>query len=373
MEGPRALWGVIAVHEVVPAIRPESFDEPGRIKWERILGLSSVSYAPGPRGTADQQLYCEEPVTRLACQYIRSVELHRLSPGNVEEKGMGIQTVGVVGAGLMGSGIIEQAARSGYTVIARELDDVAVGRGRFRIEESTARGVKRNKLSESERTACLERITWTTNLIDLHGCDLVIEAIVENLGLKREIFVELDKITRPEVILASNTSSVSITALGGVTSRPDRVAGAHFFNPVPVMTLLELVKALLTSDETIETLRHFGESLGKKVIVAKDTPGFIVNYLLVPYLLDAVRMVENGVATVEDIDAGMRDGTNVPMGPLTLLDFVGIDTTLFIADVMYDEFRDHRYAAPPLLRKMVIAGLHGRKSGRGFYEYNAGH
>jgi 3-hydroxybutyryl-CoA dehydrogenase len=293
---------------------------------------------------------------------------------------MDIRTVGVVGAGLMGSGIVEQVARCGYDVVVREVDEVTVGRGRQRVENSMSRGVQRGKLSEDERSAALERIEWTTDLSDLHKCDLVIEAAVENLDLKRQIFAELDQITRPAVILASNTSSVSITALAGATRsdhssngnvRREKVAGAHFFNPVPVMKLLELVRGLETSDDTIETLRRFGESLGKKVIVAKDTPGFIVNCLLVPYLLDAVRMVEHGVATREDIDTGMTLGTNVPMGPLTLLDFVGIDTTLFIADVMYEEFRDARYAAPPLLRKMVIAGQHGRKSGRGFYEYSA--
>ena len=201
-------------------------------------------------------------------------------------------------------------------------------------------------------------------------CDLVIEAIVENLDLKKDVFRELDHITRHDSILASNTSSVSITALAAVTSRPEKVAGAHFFNPVPVMKLVELVRALQTSDETIERLRAFGASMGKNVVVAQDTPGFIVNYLLVPYLLDAVRMVESGVATKEDIDTGISLGLNHPMGPLTLLDYVGIDTTLFIADVMYEEMRDAKYAAPPLLRKMVNAGYFGRKNGRGFYEYN---
>jgi 3-hydroxybutyryl-CoA dehydrogenase len=200
----------------------------------------------------------------------------------------------------------------------------------------------------------------------------VVEAVVETLELKQKIFKELDRITRPEIILASNTSSVSITALGAVTNRPDRVAGVHFFNPVPVMKLVELVRALETSDETIETLRSFGGALDKQVVVAKDTPGFIVNYLLVPYLLDAVRMLEQGVATKEDIDTGIHLGLNHPMGPITLLDYVGIDTTLYIADVMYEEFRDPKYAAPPLLRKMVAAGRMGRKSGRGFYDYSKG-
>jgi len=284
---------------------------------------------------------------------------------------MALQTVGVVGAGLMGSGIVEQAAKSGFQVVLREVDDQALAAGHKRIASSMGRALERGKMTEQDRDTVLSRITGTTDLEDLRDCDLVIEAIIENLDLKKELFGSLDRITRPEVILASNTSSVSITALGAATSRPDKVAGAHFFNPVPVMKLVELVRALETSDETMDSLRTFGESMGKKVVTAQDTPGFIVNYLLVPYLLDAVRAVENGIATVEDIDTAMTLGTGVPMGPLTLLDFVGIDTTLYIAEVMYDEFKDPKYAAPPLLRKMVNAGYYGRKNGRGFREYSA--
>lgn len=282
---------------------------------------------------------------------------------------MEIKTVGVVGAGLMGAGIAEQVARSGYDVMVREVDETALARGQKRIEVSMGRAVERNKMTEAERESARDRLAFTTTLEDLQPCDLVVEAIVENLDLKKELFARLDTITRPEIILASNTSSVSITALGAATGRPDRVAGMHFFNPVPVMGLVELVRALESSDGTMDTLRRFGESLGKTVVVAQDTPGFIVNFLLVPYLLDAVRMVENGVATKEDVDEGIRLGLNHPMGPITLLDYVGIDTTLYIADVMYEEFRDPKYAAPPLLRKMVNAGRLGRKSGRGFYEY----
>ncbi len=284
---------------------------------------------------------------------------------------MALQTVGVVGAGLMGSGIVEQAAKSGFQVVMREVNDQALAAGHKRIASSMGRAMERGKMTEQDRDIVLSRITGTTDLDDLRDCDLVIEAIIENLDLKKELFGSLDRITRPEVILASNTSSVSITALGAATSRPDKVAGAHFFNPVPVMKLVELVRALETSDETMDTLRQFGESMGKKVVTAQDTPGFIVNYLLVPYLLDAVRAVENGIATVEDIDTAMTLGTGVPMGPLTLLDFVGIDTTLYIAEVMYDEFKDPKYAAPPLLRKMVNAGYYGRKNGRGFREHSA--
>lgn len=283
---------------------------------------------------------------------------------------MDIKTVGVVGAGLMGSGIVEQAARSGYRVVMREIDDTALAAGKARIDASIARAIERGKMPSEERDDVLGRIVGTTDLNDMADCDLVIEAIVENLDLKKDVFRELDHITRHDSILASNTSSVSITALAAVTSRPEKVAGAHFFNPVPVMKLVELVRALQTSDETIDRLRAFGASMGKNVVVAQDTPGFIVNYLLVPYLLDAVRMVESGVATKEDIDTGISLGLNHPMGPLTLLDYVGIDTTLFIADVMYEEMRDAKYAAPPLLRKMVNAGYFGRKNGRGFYEYD---
>ena len=283
---------------------------------------------------------------------------------------MEIKTVGVVGAGLMGSGIVEQAAKCGFNVVVREINDEQLHKGQGRIQKSMARAVERGKLSETDRDAAQGRITGTTSLGDLRDCDIVIEAAVENLGLKQEIFSELNRVTRPDVILASNTSSVSITAMGAVTKRPDRVAGMHFFNPVPVMKLVELVRALETSDQTMDTLREFGGALDKQVVVAKDTPGFIVNYLLVPYLLDAVRMLEQGVATKEDIDTGIHLGLNHPMGPITLLDYVGIDTTLYIADVMYEEFKDPKYAAPPLLRKMVAAGRMGRKSGRGFYDHS---
>jgi 3-hydroxybutyryl-CoA dehydrogenase len=279
---------------------------------------------------------------------------------------MPIEKVGVVGAGLMGSGIVETAARSGYTVVMREIDQETVDAGRKRVEGSMAKAVERTKMSAEDRDAALGRITGTTSIDDLGECDLVVEAIIENLDTKRELFAALDRVTRPDVILASNTSSVSITDLAASTNKPDKVAGAHFFNPVPVMQLVELVRALQTSDETIETLRRFGESLGKTVVVARDTPGFIVNYLLVPYILDAVRMVEAGVATKADIDTAIHLGLNHPMGPLTLLDYVGLDTTLYIADVMYEEFRDQKYAAPPLLRKLVKSGYLGkRKKGLG--------
>jgi 3-hydroxybutyryl-CoA dehydrogenase len=283
---------------------------------------------------------------------------------------MEIKTVGVVGAGLMGSGIIEAVARGGYNVVAREIDDQAVQGGKKRIARSHARATERGKITQDQADAEAQRVSWTTDLADLKDCDLVVEAIVENLDMKKDIFSQLSRITRPEVILASNTSSVSITALAAATDRSDRVAGMHFFNPVPVMKLVELVQGLQSSEGTMNELRAFAGSLDKTVVMAKDTPGFIVNYLLVPYLLEAVKMVEDNVASRDDIDTAIQLGLSHPMGPLTLLDFVGLDTTLFIADVMFEEFRQPKYAAPPLLRKMVTAGYLGRKSGRGFYEYN---
>lgn len=283
---------------------------------------------------------------------------------------MEIKTVGVVGCGLMGSGIVEVIARHGYKVVVREVNDDFLKKGMERIQTSMARAVERSKLSAADRDATTARIQGTTRMEDLAQGDLVIEAAIENLKLKKEIFKELDQITRPDVILASNTSSLAVTEMAGVTRKPDKVLGMHFFNPVPVMPLLEMVRTFLTSEETYKTARAFGEGLGKQVIVSKDAPGFIVNALLVPYLLDAVRMYENGFASKEDIDTGVRLGLNHPMGPLTLLDFVGLDTTLFIADEMYAELKDPRFAAPPLLRRMVAAGYMGRKSGKGFYDYS---
>jgi 3-hydroxybutyryl-CoA dehydrogenase len=215
----------------------------------------------------------------------------------------------------------------------------------------------------------MSRIQGTLTLADLAGCDLVIEAAVEKMSVKVQVFSELDKVLPPHAVLASNTSSLCITEMASATNRGDKVLGIHFFNPVPVMPLIELVRTILTSDETMESARQFGASLGKAMVTAKDTPGFIVNRLLIPYLLDAVRVYEDGLATREDIDAAVKLGLNHPMGPLTLLDFVGLDTTLFIADAMFEEYKDARYAAPPLLRRMVLAGQLGRKSGKGFYDY----
>jgi len=283
---------------------------------------------------------------------------------------MEIKTVGVVGCGLMGSGIVELCAKGGYNVIVREINDDFLSKGLARIQNSMAGAVKRGKLTEADRDAAWARIKGTTNMADLANVDLAVEAAIENLDLKKSIFKELDQVTHPDAILASNTSSLAVTEMASMTKRPDKVLGLHFFNPVPVMPLLEMVRTFLTSEETYQTTRKFGEGLGKTVIVSKDAPGFIVNALLIPYILDAVRMFENGFASKEDIDTGIKLGLNHPMGPLTLLDFVGLDTTLFIADEMFKELKDSRFAAPALLRRMVTAGYNGRKSGKGFYEYS---
>lgn len=282
---------------------------------------------------------------------------------------MEIKTVGVVGCGLMGSGIVELCAKKGYAVVVREINKEFLNKGLERIKTSMERGVKGGKLTAEERDAAWARIKGTTEMQDLAQIDLAVEAAIENLELKKGIFEELDRITRPEVILASNTSSLAVTEMASKTRRPDKVIGLHFFNPVPVMPLLEMVRTFLTSEDTYQTTRKWGEGLGKTIVVSKDAPGFIVNALLIPYVLDAVRMYENGFASKEDIDTGIKLGLNHPMGPLTLLDFVGLDTTLFIADEMFKETKDSRYAAPNLLRRMVTAGYMGRKSGKGFYEY----
>lgn len=280
-----------------------------------------------------------------------------------------IRRVGVVGCGLMGSGIVESAARAGYEVIVRELTPELLDRGLSRIDASMKRAVERGKMEAVARDAARGRLRGTTALDELAGVDLVVEAVIEKMDEKKAVLRDLDRIVAPEVILASNTSSLSITELASVTGRADRVVGVHFFNPVPVMALVEIVRGLLTSDATVQRACEFGQALGKTVVVAKDTPGFIVNRLLIPYLLDAIRALDLGVASREDIDTAITLGLGHPIGPLTLLDFVGLDTTYYIAEAMFSEFKDARYAPPPLLKQMVLAGRHGRKSGRGFYEY----
>jgi 3-hydroxybutyryl-CoA dehydrogenase len=285
---------------------------------------------------------------------------------------MEIQRIGIIGVGLMGAGIAEVCARAGYDTLVREINDELLARGLDRIETSMQSAVQRGKLTPADQEAARSRVRGTTRLEDFADRDLVIEAAIEDLHLKRELFVQLDQICPPQAILASNTSSIPIIQLAAATKRPDRVLGMHFFNPVPTMQLIELVRTITTSDEALETVHVVGERLGKRMIVSMDRAGFIVNYLLMPYMLDAVRMLEQGFASKEDIDLGMMLGTSYPMGPFTLADFVGLDTAVHIADVLFDAFKEPRFAAPTLLRQMVAAGWLGRKSGRGFYHYQAG-
>ncbi|MHC5012846.1 MAG: 3-hydroxyacyl-CoA dehydrogenase family protein, partial [Planctomycetota bacterium] len=282
---------------------------------------------------------------------------------------MAIQNVGVVGCGLMGSGIAQIAAGAGHQVVVREIDEALLAKGRGRVEKFLGKAVEKGKLDPAVRDDILGRIKWTTSLEDFAGCHLVVEAIVENLDAKKELFQALDGICPAEAIFATNTSSLAVGDMAAATNRPERFVGLHFFNPVPLMKLVEVVRTLETTDEVFDAACAFGEKVGKVVVRAKDTPGFVVNLLLVPYLLDSIRALEKGVATAEDIDAGMKLGCGHPMGPLELLDFVGLDTTLYIADIMFREFKDIRYAAPPMLRRLVLSGRHGRKSGRGFYDY----
>ena len=282
---------------------------------------------------------------------------------------MKIEKVGVVGCGLMGSGIAEIAAKAGYDVVVREIDDGALQAGRGRIEKSLGRAVDKGKLEAADRDAALGRITFTTSLDDLADRDLVMEAIVENMEAKKELFGALHGICGEDTVFASNTSSLPITDMSSDT-RPDRFVGLHFFNPVPVMKLVEVVRTIATSDEAFDAAFEFGRGLGKEPIAAKDNSGFVVNLLLVPYMLDAIRQLERGVATVEDIDKGMVLGCGYPMGPFTLCDFVGIDTLHRIAEIMFDEYREERYAPPPLLKRIVALGRYGRKTGKGFYDWS---
>lgn len=282
-----------------------------------------------------------------------------------------IKTVGVLGAGLMGSGIAQVCAQSGLTTRVREVSDALCQRGKASIEKSFARAIEKSKgkVTAADRDAALARLTFTTNLRDLADCDLVIEAVVEDIEVKNAMWKELDGLCPAHTIFASNTSSLTIAAMAAATARPDRMVGLHFFNPVPVMKLVEVVRTVTTSEATFDAAFAFARQLGKEPIAAKDNSGFVVNLLLVPYLVDAINVLEHGVASVEDIDKGMMLGTGYPMGPFTLLDFVGLDTTYKIAEIMFDEYREKRYAPPPLLKRMVLAGMYGRKSGKGFYDY----
>jgi 3-hydroxybutyryl-CoA dehydrogenase len=283
---------------------------------------------------------------------------------------MEVKHVGVVGCGLMGSGIAQTAAQAGLDVTVREVDQDLLDKGLGRIRKFLDGGVAKGKIAREDADAILARIHGTTDLEALAESNLVVEAVTENLDLKREVFTTLDRACPDTTILASNTSSLSITEMAAMTGRPERFLGLHFFNPVPLMKLVEVVKTVRTVPDTIETGMAFARKLGKSPILVKDSPGFVVNLLLVPYLLDAVRALEKGVASIEDIDQGMKLGTGYPMGPFTLLDFVGLDTTYYIANIMFDEFKGPQYAAPTLLKRMVLAGYLGRKSGKGFYDYS---
>jgi 3-hydroxybutyryl-CoA dehydrogenase len=283
---------------------------------------------------------------------------------------MAIQKVGVLGCGLMGSGIAQVAAAAGYPTVVKDVADDFLKKGIAGIEKSLSRFVEKGTLTAEKRAETLGRLQGTTKFEDLADCDIIIEAITENLQIKRETYATIDKIVKPPAIFASNTSSLVITEMMTATKRVDRFIGMHFFNPVPLMKLVEVVETITTSPEIMDEAMKFGASLGKAPIRTSDRSGFIVNRLLVPYLLDAVRALEEGAGSVEDIDKGMKLGCGYPMGPFTLLDFVGLETTYYIANIMFEEFREKRFAPPPLLKRLVLAGHHGKKTGRGFYDWS---
>jgi 3-hydroxybutyryl-CoA dehydrogenase len=283
---------------------------------------------------------------------------------------MGIQTVGVLGCGLMGAGIAQISAGAGFRTIVLEVNDQVLQKGLGRIDKFLSDGVAKGKVAAADRDKTLANLKGTTSYGDLKDCDLVIEAIVENVEAKKQAYAQVEAHIGPQCLIASNTSSLCVTELAAGTKRPDKVGGLHFFNPVPLMKLVEVIRALTTSQETFQALFDFAKAVGKEPIAAPDKGGFIVNRLLVPYLLDAIRCLEEGLGTVEDLDKGIKLGCGHPMGPFTLLDFVGLDTTYFIANIMFDEFREARFAPPPLLKRMVVAGHLGKKSGKGFYDYS---
>ena len=282
---------------------------------------------------------------------------------------MEIKKVGVVGCGLMGSGIAQVCAQSGYEVVVSEVTDELLNKGLASINKFLAKSVEKDKITEQDKDATLGRLKGTTNINDFSGCDLIIEAVTEDLELKKKVFADLDKVCPKEAMLSSNTSVLSIIDMAQVTSRPEKVVGLHFAYPVPIMRLLEIVQTIATSDETLETAKQFGESLGKVIVVAKDTPGFIVNRLFSPFINNAIRMVEAGIATKEDIDTAVKVGLNHPMGPLELIDLLGIDTGLRVANALYEELKEPQHAPPVLMKKMIAAGWYGRKTGKGFYDY----
>jgi 3-hydroxybutyryl-CoA dehydrogenase len=282
---------------------------------------------------------------------------------------MAIRKVGVVGCGLMGGGIAQTCAQSGYETIVREVNQPLLDKGLGRIYDAWEMMASKGKLTQGQVEENRTRLQGTLNLDDFAECDLVIEAVIENMEEKLRLFPALDHVVKPAGLLLTNTSSLNVTQMGAVTKRPEKVCGLHFFNPAPVMKLVEVVKTISSSEDTIETVKQFAISLGKTPVVAKDTAGFIVNFLLIPYLIAAIRMLENGQASRDDIDSAMKLGCGYPMGPFTLLDYVGLDTTLWAAEAIYEEYKDPLYAPPPLLRRMVQSGLFGKKSGRGFYDY----
>jgi 3-hydroxybutyryl-CoA dehydrogenase len=286
---------------------------------------------------------------------------------------MEIKKVGVLGCGLMGSGIAQVAATAGFDVVVLEQDEKFIDKGFSAIEKSLSRlverGVEKGGITSEQKFEAQSRLTATLSAQDLADCDIVIEAIIENVEEKRKMYAQLDSIVKKECIFASNTSSICVTELLTATTRAERFIGLHFFNPVPMMKLVEVVKTIATAPEVFDTAVEFGTKLGKVPVRTVDKPGFIVNRLLVPYLLDAIRAYEEGVGSIADIDESMKLGCGYPMGPFTLLDFVGLDTTYYITHVMYDEFKERRFASPPLLKRMVLAGWYGRKSGKGFYDY----
>jgi len=287
-----------------------------------------------------------------------------------DSSGAAITRVGVLGGGLMGSGIAQVASQSGFETILREVSDTVCQRARGGIEKTLNKGIEKGKVTTEQRDEAMGRLSFTTEVAALKQCDIVIEAVVEDLDIKNAMWKELDALCPKHTIFASNTSSLTIAAMAAATARPDRMVGLHFFNPVPLMKLVEVVKTVTTSQTTFDRAFDFAKRLGKEPIRAKDNSGFVVNLLLVPYLIDAINALESGVASIEDIDKGMMLGTGDPMGPFTLLDFVGRDTTYKIAEIMFDEYREKRYAPPPLLKRMVLAGMYGRKSGKGFYDYS---
>jgi 3-hydroxybutyryl-CoA dehydrogenase len=280
-----------------------------------------------------------------------------------------MKKIGVLGCGLMGSGIAQIAALNGYEVTVVEINDEILKKGMASIDDWLEKGKKRGKVTEEQFAAAKKNLKTSTDVSAFKECDLVIEAVTENTDLKKKVFKQISEVTRPDTILASNTSSISITEIATAVKNPERVVGMHFFNPVPIMKLVEIIRGLATTDHVMNACREFALAVGKEPITCPDTPAFVVNKLLIPYLLDAVRMVQDGIATPEDVDKAMVHGCGYPMGPITLLDYVGLDTTCHAADVMYAEFREPKYAAPVLLRRMVQAGRYGRKTGRGFYSY----